>query len=554
MPNRFKLFILPPVSPTPPGVRAGLQGNQLGSGSMLRKFLLIASLLAAVGGLPAAELNLIPWPAQVQRRDGEFAVTDQTVVTADAAFAAEAAQLAGQLQLKTAATATANQIHLTTAGADGLGPEAYRLEAGPAGVTLRAATAAGVFYGGQTLRQLLDARAQTIPGVQIEDAPRYAWRGVLLDVSRHYFDTATIQQLLDWMAAYKLNRFHIHLTDDQAWRLAIGKYPELTQTGARGNFTDSNAPARFFTKAEMQSLIAYAAARHIVVVPEIDMPGHAGAATRTYPELDGGRNTYHPGRAATYDFLENVLRDVVQTFPSPWIHFGGDEVNTSGWSQDAAVTEKLRAEGLQQPQQLEGYFARRMSRFITELGRTPMGWDEIVTARPATNTVVFWWRHNKPDTLQKALADGYAVVLTPRSPCYFDYPQDKTYPSFAWKLCNTPAAVYGGPKLPATIPPAQLKQILGVEGCVWTEHIGSVPYLEFMLLPRLPALAEMAWTADAQRDYAKFNARLKPWLEQYRQQGIHSYDENNPEGSLREVKTPGKISPTAQHIKAASVN
>ncbi len=515
---------------------------------IMRNLIIVISLLATSLAASSAELNLIPWPAKVQPRAGQFSLDGKTVVMADAPFTNEAARLASAIHLQTNAAAGKNRIRLTTDGAEGLGEEAYRLEVDPQGVTIHARSAAGVFYGGQTLRQLLDPKTRQIPFVNIEDAPRYAWRGLMLDVSRHFFDKPTVLQLLDWMADYKLNRFHLHLTDDAAWRLEIKKYPELTQAGARGNFTDANAPARFFTRAEMQAIVQYAAQRHIVVVPEIDMPGHASAATRALPHLDGGMHTYHPAREETYDFLQNVLLDVMQTFPSPWIHFGGDEVNTSGWSKDADVAEKLRAVGLAKPQQLEGYFVRRMTKYISEQGRTPMGWDEIVSAKPTTNTVVFWWRHNKPEMLEQALAGGYAVVLTPRSPYYLDYPQDQSYPKIGWKLLNTPEAVYRGPLLPTNLPSAQRKQILGVEACVWTERIASVPYLEFMVMPRMVALAEMAWTPDNQRDFAQFSARLKPFMAQYRQLGIQSYDADQPDSSLREASPlPTPASAAAAH-------
>jgi hexosaminidase len=475
---------------------------------------------------------LIPWPAEFHQQAGEFSLNPQTVVVADPALASEAKILSTALNLPVASAAAANYVRLTTNGANQFGDEAYALEVSTTGVTIRARTPAGAFYGIQTLEAL--ATARKLPCVKISDAPRYAWRGLMLDVSRHFFDQATVQHVLDWMAGYKLNRLHLHLTDDQGWRVEIQKFPGLTQAGARGNFSDSNAPARFFTREDLRAIVAYAAQRHIVVVPEIDMPGHASAATRTFPQFDGGEHTYNPANEETYAFLQSVLRDVMEIFPSPWIHFGGDEVNHSHWQ----VTEKLKNEGVQNPAQLEGYFVRRMSQFIAQQGRTPMGWDEIVSAQPATNTIVFWWRHNKPESLKQALTGGYSVVLTPRLPCYFDYPQDKSYPQIGWKICNTPAVVYAGPQLPENLSAAERKNILGVEGCVWTERIGSVPYLEFMLLPRLAALSEMAWTPDAGRDYAKFGARLKPRLEEYRQAGIHFYDDAHPQESLHAAQTP----------------
>lgn len=501
----------------------------IGNGNIMRNLFVVASLVAIAWAAPAAELDLIPWPAQVQTLDGQFPLDDKTVVLADELFTNEAAQLSATLKLhRAAAGASKPFILLTTKGADGLGDEAYRLEVKPSGATIHARTAAGAFYGGQTLAQLLDSKTQKIPCVKIEDAPRYAWRGFMLDVSRHFFEKKNLLQLLDWMAACKLNRFHLHLTDDQAWRLEIGKYPELTQTGARGNFSDSNAPAHFFTKADMQEIVRYAAQRHIVVVPEIDMPGHAAAATRTYPAIDGGANTYNPASDQTYAFLQNVLLEAMDIFPSPWIHFGGDEVNSSVWKKNPDAVKKMQAEGFNNPRQLESDFVRRIAKFIAAQGRTPAGWDEIAAAGTEPGALIYWWRHDQPQVLVQALAGGHSVVLSPRSPCYFDYPQDKSYPKIGWKLYNTPEAVYRGPAIPTNIPPAQLKQILGVEGCLWTERVATVPYLEFMVMPRLEALAEMAWTPDDRRDFTQFNARLKPHLEQYRQLGIHFYDATSP--------------------------
>jgi len=502
----------------------------------VRRFLVASLLLVITFGVKAAELDLIPLPVEIEQPPGQFALDTQTVIIVDGPFTNEASLLAGELQLASGNSADKNRILLTTRGADQLGDEAYRLEVNQQGVTIHALSPAGAFYGCQTLRQLIEPGTRKIPFVKIADAPRYAWRGLMLDVSRHFFDEPAIRQMIDWMADYKLNRLHLHLTDDQAWRLQIARYPKLTQAGARGDYSDTNAPPRFFTRAQMQAIIAYAARRHIVVVPEIDMPGHAGAATRALPQLDGGMNTFNPARAETYDFLQNVVLETMEIFPSPWIHLGGDEVDLTSWNQSAEVARKLQASGMKDTQQLEGGFVNRMAGFIREHGRTPAGWDEIVATKPEADTVIFWWRHNKPEMLIRALADGHPVVLTPRSPCYFDYPQDRSYPEIGWKLFNTPEAVYRGPALPPGIPPAQLKQILGVEGCVWTERIATVPYLEFMIMPRMAALAEMAWTPGERRDFAQFSTRLKPFQDQCQQLGIGYYDETNPVGSLRKAR------------------
>jgi len=510
---------------------------------LLLKLLAAAAMLAGVPAGHGADLGLIPWPAKVEVQPGQFGLNGQTVVAAEPAFTNEAAWLAETLHLPQTADAKENRVWLTAQGTDGFAAEAYRLEASQAGVIIHAAAPAGAFYGCQTLRQLLRPDARTIACATITDSPRYVWRGLMLDVSRHFFAPPTVERVLDWMADYKLNRLHLHLTDDPGWRVEIPTYPELTRRGARGNFTDTNEPARFFSREDLREVVAYAARRHIVVVPEIDTPGHAGAATRAFPQLDGGRHTFNPAREETFDFLQHTLRDVMDVFPSPWIHFGGDEVDHSQWQLSAGQ----KAEGLTSPDQLEGYFARRMAGYISQQGRAPMGWDEVVAAKPVTNTVVFWWRHNKPEVLAQALAAGYSVVLAPRSPCYLDYPQDKSEPSTGWKLWNTSEAVYRGPVVPH-LPAGKLAKILGVEACVWTERISTVPRLEFMLLPRMVALAEMAWTPDAARDFAQFNTRLQPFLAQYRQQGVNCYDPNHPGVSLRDAST----SPAAASAGAAT--
>ncbi len=469
----------------------------------------------------------------MQQGNGQFTFTKETDIVAASAFTNEATLLADQIHLNLAAAAKQNRIELTREGSDGFGDEAYRLEVDGHGVTIRAASSAGAFYGCQTLRQLIDSKDRTIPFVTIDDQPRYAWRGLMLDVSRHFFDPPTIRRVLDWMSDCKLNRLHLHLADDQGWRLEIQQYPNLTRIGARGNFSDKNAPPRYFTKAEIREIVRYAAQRHIVVVPEIDMPGHAGAAIRAYPKIGANANTFNPSSDATYDFLKNVLREVMEDFPSLWIHFGGDEVNTAALSINPDKADVLRKDGITDARQLPDYFVGEISSFIAQQGRKPAGWDEVSAAGVSPNTLVYWWRHNKPDVLQRALAAGHSVVLSPRSPCYFDYPQDPSYPNGGWKIYNTPEAVYRGPVIPANLPPAQLKQIVGVEACVWTEHIPTVSHLEFMLIPRLQTFAEMAWTPEALRDFSNFNTRLQPFLEQCRQKEINFYDRKNPSASLR---------------------
>lgn len=502
------------------------------------------------GGLNQ-HLNLVPLPSLVEQQPGAgtFILDAHTVVVADDMFTNEAAWLVEKLQLRNQGlnAPTNSLIQLTTQDAVGLDDEAYRLEVNRQGIIIHARTAAGAFYGCQTLRQLAAQGTNPIPFLKIADAPRYPWRGLMLDVSRHFFDETTLMKVLDWMADYKLNRLHLHLTDDQGWRLEIPGYPALTQTGARGNYSETNTPPEFFTAAAMREVIAYAARRHIVVVPEIDMPGHAGAVVRSYPQLAGSTNIFNFTRAETCDFLHQVLLETMQIFPSPWIHLGGDEVALRSWTGLADTRTPAGQAGLRAAEQAEDDFINRMAGFVAAHGRTPAGWDEITTAKPAPGTVIIWWRHDKPEILARALAAGYPVVLAPRAPCYFDYPQDHSFPkSGGWKLYNTPEDVYNGPVLPQELTPDQLKHVLGVEGCLWTEHIATESHLEFMLLPRLMALAEMAWTPEDRRNFAEFDGRLKPFLRAYQKLGIKVYDDANPSASLRLAQPPsGLAQPSA---------
>lgn len=506
---------------------------------MKRHFLKLAAAWAVAlqSAAQAAGPDLIPCPAKMNVESGQFLLNANTAVTGDSVFSNEVAWLSGRLQL-TAADPRKNRILLTSEGAAALPDEGYQLQVDADGAIIRAATAAGAFYGCQTLRQLVSPQTKGIHYLQITDAPRYAWRGLMLDVSRHFFDQAAVIRMLDWMSDFKLNRLHLHLTDNEGWRLEIPQYPALTQIGARGNYSDTNAPPRFFTRNDIRDLVAAAAVRHIIIVPEIDTPGHAGAALRAMPNLDRGTHMFDPSRDDTYRFLENTLQDVMTAFPSPWIHFGGDEVNARALNKNAAGTQNL-----------ERAFDARIARFIRDQGRIPAGWDEILAAAPVTNSVIYWWRHDKPQILAQALAGGYSVVLAPRTPCYFDYPQDTSYPPGGWKLYNTLAAVYRGPQISKDLPTAQLKQILGVEACIWTERITSESYLEFMTLPRLAAFGEMAWSPDESRDFPRFQERLKPFLARYQSDGIHCYDPADPAGSLHDARQNTDIQAAATKAK-----
>ena len=419
-----------------------------------------------------------------------------------------------------------------------LGEEGYRLAINPLGAQLSAATETGLFYARQSLAQLTEAGAA--PCLTLTDQPRYAWRGYMLDVARHFVPVAELKALLDELARYKLNRFHWHLTDDEGWRIEIKKYPLLTTVGGIGDKSNPKAPAQFYTQDEIRDLVAYAKARHIVVVPEIDMPGHASGATRAYPAHAGGGSerlpnfTFNPGKPETLAFLQDILREVQELFPDCGvIHYGGDEVHF-GWGKWDTLPEvqALKArEHLADKQAVEKWFNRTMGAFINSLGCDVGGWDEILDAgTDPAHTVIFWWRHDKPAQLEQALRAGFKIVLTPRHPCYFDFLQNNAHKvGRRWSGINELQRVYGFPEtstLPAELAAkaAASPQVLGMQACLWSETCATRARREFLTYPRLLALAETAWTLPAQKNYDDFCARLKVHLPLLKARGITCYD------------------------------
>ncbi len=425
----------------------------------------------------------------------------------------------------------------------------------------------GVFYGIQTLRQLLPVEIESptpvtnvrwvVPAVKIADAPRYQWRGLMIDESRHFFGKAYVKQILEQMALRKMNVFHWHLTDMPGWRIEIKAWPKLATIGGKGNGSNPNGPVQYYTQDDIREIVAYAAARHIMVVPEIDMPGHATAANRAYPEFSGGGTTRHPeftfnpGKEKTYTFLTDILKETAKLFPAPYLHYGGDEAHFSNktWNALPDVQALMKKEGLKDRTAVEQYFNRRMAKVISSLGKTTVGWDEIVDAGvPADKCVVMWWRHNKPEALKTALDKGYQVVLCPRIPCYFDFVQHDSHKvGRRWKgKYGTLELAYKYPVFPEGTPMDRLGQIVGIQACLWTEKVATPARANFMTYPRLSAIAEAAWTsADVKKDYADFQRRLKPMLKRLDLAGINYFNpfdlKATPEmGVHGTVKNPGK--------------
>uniref|UniRef100_UPI00321749EA beta-N-acetylhexosaminidase n=1 Tax=uncultured Draconibacterium sp. TaxID=1573823 RepID=UPI00321749EA len=516
--------------------------------NLLLMFLLVAFVLPVNG--KENNLVIVPVPNKYEILDGQFSLAKNITISTDTdefegVISVFTEQVKKYTETKCQEKRKKALIKLIKSAQTG-SEEAYRLKITPDEITVEAEAASGAFYGLQSVVQLLINAQQEnlnyIPCCVIEDAPRYSWRGFMLDESRHFFGTEEVKKIMDMMALQKLNKFHWHLTDEPAWRIEIKKYPLLTEVGGAGTKWNPNAPVKFYTQDEVKEIIAYAAERFIEVIPEIDMPGHATAAVRAYPEFGGGgseRNpdfTFHPGKEGTYQFLTDILKEVAGLFPSQFIHIGGDEVHFGNqqWSTFPEVKELMKNEGLKDLVDVEHYFLNRMADSIRYMGKTVMGWDEVTNAGlKKENTWVMWWRHDKPQTLQQALDNGYETILCPRRPLYFDFIQhDSHKDGRRWGGFCPIEDVYAFPNEAMTGGKFYNNSLVkGIQANVWTETMHTAERLEFMTFPRLSALAEAAWTNDTNKNLDEFKNRLKWLLKFYEGQGISFFDPLNPAGT-----------------------
>ncbi len=518
----------------------------------------------------SASADVIPLPARERLREGGFRLEPGALVAApngDSDLFIDVLNGSGASVKPAASQADAAIRFLPENALPDRYPiprgEGYVMRVTPEAINVHAATPAGWFYGMQTLAQLIGAAPAAADGGRslacrdIVDSPRFAWRGFMLDESRHFTGEDGVKRLLDAMARYKLNRFHWHLTDSPAWRVEIKKYPLLTRVGGRGSETDRDpdAPANYYTQDQIRGIVAYAKQRAITIIPEIDMPGHADAAVTAYPGHDGGgyksnhdhrkwpRFTFNPGKPETLAFLDDILTEVAALFPDAGvIHFGGDEVHFGWhkWPELPEVRELMEREKLKDLAAVEAWFNRRMAGAINRLGFKTGGWDEIAArGLPKDRTVIWWWRHDKPEVLKQALADGYPVVLTPRRPCYLDFVQhDSHKEGRRWGGFNPLADVY---RFPAGLGLSghEERNVLGIQASLWTEVAITRARRDFLTWPRLIALAEAAWTQETRKDFESFGKRLKPQFKWLAAKGIGYYDpfENSPEVSDRGAKT-----------------
>ena len=509
------------------------------------------------------DINIVPKPLEMKLNQGAFRFTKDTKLVA----ANDQTQVFEVLQNKFVSAAGWNLGVVNTAPSSNfvqlstdvsLPEEAYNLKVTENQVIIYASGHNGFLYGLETIRQLLPVAIESknvvsnmnwdIPNVEIKDSPRFKWRGFMLDVSRHFFDKDYVMETIDQLALLKMNTLHLHLVDDQGWRIEIKKYPKLTEVGGfRVDQEDKPWNARptpelgkettyggFYTQEDIKEIVAYAESRGITVVPEIEMPAHVMSAIAAYPELScfqkpimvpsGGvwpiTEIYCPGKETTFEFLENVLLEVMELFPSRYIHVGGDEATKTNWEKCTDCKKRIQEEGLETVEELQSYFIRRMERFLSSKGRTLLGWDEILEGGLAPGATVMSWRGVKGGL--EASEAGHDVVMTPNSHCYFDYYQgDQDAEPLAWGGNLPLSKVYQFDPVVEGMSEEQANHVLGGQANLWTEYVPTKAQAEYMTYPRLAALAEAVWSSKDNRNWDDFSNRVSSLFQRYGIMGVN---------------------------------
>jgi len=520
--------------------------------------------------------NIVPKPAKLKPQQGQFVFNSETQIVAPVGNDAYMYNAVFVL-LERLLLSTGLNVKITDNPAGSIKPdknmvycklvrsitnrEAYKMNITKDRIEIEAGAPAGIFYAMQTVRQLLppeinrDVHAKdvvwAVPCVVIEDEPRYPYRGMLLDVCRHFSDVAAVKRYIDKLAFHKINRFQMHLTDDQGWRIEIKKYPKLTEVGAWRDRTMIGRYIRggpflykqeryggYYTQEQIKDIVAYAKKKFVTVIPEIEMPGHAVAALAAYPELSctGGpfevegrwgifNDVYCP-KESTFEFFENVLAEVIELFPSEYIHIGGDECPKLRWGNCYHCQKKIKELGLKDEHELQSYFITRMEKFVNSKGRRIIGWDEILEGGLAPNATVMSWRGTEGGIA--ATKQGHDVIMTPTSFCYFDYyqSQDRDNEPLGIGGYVPMEKVYSFDPTPEGLTPAEAKHILGGQCNLWREYIVTDSHVEYMLFPRLAALAETVWTPKNEKNYENYMTRLAGILKHYEAMNIN-YSRSN---------------------------
>ncbi|UHG92382.1 beta-N-acetylhexosaminidase [Spirosoma oryzicola] len=513
---------------------------------------LLAFTAAAQSSIPA----LIPAPQTLEPGTGAFAITAQTRLAILTPAADVRKMVIDNLPGIPASDAPklTKAITVRVAPVTGVGPEGYDLLVTPTGITLTAPEPAGIFYGLQTMRQLLPVsksfRDQSVPALHIRDQPRFGWRGLMLDVSRHFFDKVFVKRFIDQMAQYKFNIFHWHLTDDQGWRIQINSLPKLTEVGAwrvprTGRWWDIDNPQAgeipsyggFYTQDDIREIVRYAQERHITIVPEIDMPGHIMSAIAAYPNLTCGKkqivvppngkfykledNTLNPCDDSTYLFIDKVFTEIAQLFPGPYIHVGGDEAYKGFWEKCDACKTTMAANNLKNVDELQSYFIKRVEKIVQSKGKKLIGWDEILEGGLAPDATVMSWRGMKGGI--EAARQGHPVIMTPYQFCYLDLYQGEASAEPSTYGISRLSTAYSFDPIPdsATAPGINAKLILGGQGNLWAENVPNVRHAEYMVWPRAFALSEVLWSSKAQRSWPNFVNRMEAHFKRFDAQDVN---------------------------------
>ncbi len=526
----------------------------------MKKLIIISLALTVFKCLPFAQsVSIIPLPNYVVNKEGIFTINSKTTIeyssqndtiakTASYLKAAISEQNGFTLEVKNFDAKSSNCIVFKIQAIDSLGKEGYILKVLPKQIEIIANAQAGLFYAVQSLIQLIPisntpVKEIAVSCVEITDFPRFSYRGMMHDCSRHFFSTTFLKKLLDHLALHKINTFHWHLTDDQGWRIEIKQFPELTSVAAfrkgtmvesglnKAHVFDNKRYGGFYTQTEIKEIVKYAADRFITVIPEIEMPGHARAAIAAYPWL-GSTDTltevgtvwgvhpylYNPFDTAFY-FLEKVLSEVFELFPSEYVHIGGDEAVKTQWIANAKIQDKIRELGLKNENELQSWFIKRIQRFAQSKGKKIIGWDEITEGGAPKDAAIMYWRSDTKHPLEEAVKGNHPIVVTPNSYLYLSYPpssdDNDTKP---WSLSLK--SVYTFEPIPAFCTKEQEKLIMGAQACVWTEFIATPELAEEMLNPRFAAMSEIVWTKKEKKNYNDFTLRLKNMYSIYNKRNI----------------------------------
>ena len=440
-------------------------------------------------------------------------------------------------------------------------PESYTLSVTPQRIEIRATSGAGLFYGMQTLLQLMQPAgtgSYSVPSVEIEDTPRFAYRGLMLDVSRHFSTKEFIKKQIDALAYYKINRLHLHLTDAAGWRLEIKKYPLLTDfaawrtdptwkkwwNGGRKylRYDEPGASGGYYTQDDIREILEYARQHYITVIPEIEMPSHSEEVLAVYPQLSCSGEPYKNsdfcvGNEETFTFLENVLTEVMELFPSEYIHVGGDEAGKSAWKTCPKCQKRMKDEHLANVDELQSYLIHRIEKFLNNHGRRLLGWDEILQGGIAPNATVMSWRGEEGGIA--AVTSGHHAIMTPGAYCYLDSYQDAPYSQPEAIGGYLPLKkVYAYDPVPASLTAEQAKLVYGVQGNLWVEYIPTPEHVEYMIYPRMLALAEVAWSAPERKSWPDFHTRALSAVADLQKKGYHPFDLSKEIGSRPESLQP----------------